>query len=166
MGDGGWLGHIQSILAATAKVVKMIHHDSHTVLVHCSDGWDRTSQMCALTQLLLDPYFRTIRGFQVLIEKDWLSFGHMFSRRCGHRSRAENTSNDFSPIFIQFLDCTWQLMQQFPKAFEFNSEFLMFLADEVYSCRFGTFLFNCEQDRKEYDLENTTQSIWSYVNSI
>lgn len=35
------------------------------VLVHCSDGWDRTSQLTSLAQLLLDPYYRTIDGFQV-----------------------------------------------------------------------------------------------------
>lgn len=41
------------------------------VIVHCSDGWDRTSQLSSLTQLLLDPYYRTIEGFIVLVEKDW-----------------------------------------------------------------------------------------------
>ena len=41
----------------------------------CRDSWDRTSQLCALAQLMLDPFFRTIPGFEILIEKDWLSFG-------------------------------------------------------------------------------------------
>lgn len=36
-----------------------------SVLVHCSDGWDRTAQVCALGALLMDPYYRTIKGFMV-----------------------------------------------------------------------------------------------------
>ena len=35
------------------------------VLVHCSDGWDRTSQLTALSQLMMDPYYRTVLGFKV-----------------------------------------------------------------------------------------------------
>lgn len=52
--------------------------------VHCSDGWDRTSQACALGELVLDPYYRTMDGFIVLIEKEWCSFGHQFALREGH----------------------------------------------------------------------------------
>lgn len=36
-----------------------------SVMIHCSDGWDRTAQTCSLASLMLDPYYRTINGFQV-----------------------------------------------------------------------------------------------------
>ena len=42
-----------------------------SVLCHCSDGWDRTAQICSVAEILLDPYYRTIEGFAVLVEKDW-----------------------------------------------------------------------------------------------
>ena len=40
-----------------------VHRTS--VVVHCSDGWDRTSQLTSLSMLLLDSYYRTLTGFMV-----------------------------------------------------------------------------------------------------
>jgi len=64
-------------------MMKAILDDKRNVLVHCSDGWDRTSLLCALAQQLLDPHYRTIAGFLQLIDKDWLQFGHKFHQRYG-----------------------------------------------------------------------------------
>lgn len=35
--------------------------------------FSRTSQLTCLALLILDPYYRTLRGFQVLIEKGFLT---------------------------------------------------------------------------------------------
>lgn len=83
LGDSGWLIHIQSILAGSAWIAARVDLESASVLVHCSDGWDRTTQLVSLASLLLDPYYRTFKGFQALVEKDWLAFGHPFSDRMG-----------------------------------------------------------------------------------
>ncbi|KAM9923838.1 hypothetical protein OXX80_011405 [Metschnikowia pulcherrima] len=76
-----WLHHLSLILQAVDRIIKSVHLNNTNVLIHCSDGWDRTSQVSALAQLCLDPYFRTIEGFMVLIEKEWLSFGFKFATR-------------------------------------------------------------------------------------
>ncbi len=38
---------------------------------------------------------------------------------------------------------------QFPTAFEFNERLLLTILDHLYSCRFGTFLYNCESARDQ-----------------
>jgi len=82
----GWLRYISALLEGTLIVVRNIHINSSHVLIHCSDGWDRTAQLSSLSQICLDPFYRTIKGLEILIEKDWLSFGHRFMDRCGHLS--------------------------------------------------------------------------------
>ncbi|KAJ0234821.1 Phosphatidylinositol-3-phosphatase myotubularin-2 [Hirschfeldia incana] len=95
LGESGWLSHIQSILAGVAWIAARVAMESASVLVHCSDGWDRTTQLVSLACLLLDPYYRTFAGFQALIEKDWLAFGHPFSDRIGMPNVAGSGSFEF-----------------------------------------------------------------------
>ncbi|ORX95343.1 phosphatases II [Basidiobolus meristosporus CBS 931.73] len=185
-----WLKHIGSILEGAAVIVNNIAQSNSHVLVHCSDGWDRTSQLTSLAELCLDPFYRTIRGFEVLVEKEWISFGHKFTERCGHLANeksflvntttnaAASTFNNVhhryfkqnqgrysSPVFHQFLDCVYQIWTQNPTRFEFNERFLIQLHYHLYSCQFGTFLFNCEKERVEAQPDKTTYSVWSYFNS-
>ncbi|RKO92123.1 Myotubularin-like phosphatase domain-containing protein, partial [Blyttiomyces helicus] len=90
----GWLKHIRAIVDGTLMMVRGIHLENAHVLVHCSDGWDRTAQLSSLAQICLDPYYRTISGFAVLVEKEWVAFGHKFQDRCGHLSRDAGTGPD------------------------------------------------------------------------
>lgn len=43
-----------------------------SVLVHGTEGTDSTLQVTSLAQIILDPACRTIRGFQGLVEREWL----------------------------------------------------------------------------------------------
>lgn len=239
----GWIKHITGILDGAGLIARQVGLTHSHVLIHCSDGWDRTSQLSALSQICLDPYFRTMEGFMVLVEKDWLSFGHMFRHRSGHLNsekwfqienerigggdinrggfeaggagkaienaflsakgffNRDNTSKDSlpdsdgelqsydgdsrvkkpsstprsivsekeitkvketSPVFHQFLDATYQLLYQHPTRFEFNERFLRRLLYHLYSCQFGTFLFNNEKERKDTNARERTRSVWDY----
>lgn len=52
-----------------------------------------------------------------------------------------------SPLLLLFLDCVWQLLQQFPTKFEFTETYLTTLWDVSHVSIFDTFLFDCERDR-------------------
>ncbi|KAJ6102182.1 hypothetical protein N7486_004609 [Penicillium sp. IBT 16267x] len=239
----GWLKHIAGILEGAKVITRQVGLQHSHVLIHCSDGWDRTSQLSALSQVCLDPYFRTLEGFIILVEKDWLSFGHMFRHRSGHLNSEkwfqieneriggdnnrgfessgagqalenafrsakgffgrDNNSRDSlqesdgemlsydsdtptkkpspssaprsvvaekevtkvketSPVFHQFLDATYQLLHQYPTRFEFNERFLRRLLYHLYSCQFGTFLFNNEKERVDAKAKERTRSVWDW----
>lgn len=257
LAKSGWLKHIANLLDGAGLITRQVALQHSHVLIHCSDGWDRTSQLSALSQLCLDPYYRTLDGFIVLVEKDWLSFGHMFNHRSGflssekwfsienerisgsdtHNQRTSlgtgssgaghalenaflsakgffnkdnNSRESFvesdgelqpydqspssnnakkpstniktakdptasektphpptkvketSPIFHQFLDATFQLLHQHPTRFEFNERFLRRLLYHLYSCQYGTFLYNNERERVEHNVKERTRSVWDY----
>ncbi|XP_046747737.1 myotubularin-related protein 6 isoform X1 [Diprion similis] len=157
--SSGWLKHIRSVLETGWFIARAISNGV-SVVVHCSDGWDRTAQVCSVAALMLDPFYRTIQGFQALIEKDWLSFGHKFSNRCGHIS---SDGKEIAPIFTQFIDATYQLLNQHPYAFQFNEYFLLTLHDHIHSCQYGTFVGNCEKDRQTLRLSDRTYSLWGHM---
>ncbi|KAK6601793.1 protein phosphatase [Botrytis cinerea] len=235
LAKSGWIKHITGILDGAALIARQVGIQHSHVLIHCSDGWDRTSQLSALSQLMLDPYYRTIEGFIVLVEKDWLSFGHMFQHRSGFLNHEKwfvtqndalagsaiqpggNTDgrgdaienallsakrffnksnhsqenvdeadevtvdqspkrpildtlpqsdvtkpNETSPVFHQFLDATYQLLRQHPTRFEFNERFLRRLLYHLYSCQYGTFLYNNEKSRVDARVKERTKSVWAY----
>ncbi|XP_027872758.1 myotubularin-related protein 7b isoform X1 [Xiphophorus couchianus] len=155
--SSGWLKHIKAVLDAGVFIAKAVADEGVSVLVHCSDGWDRTAQACSVASILLDPFYRTIRGFMVLIEKDWVSFGHKFSHRYAH---LDGDPKEVSPVLDQFLECVWQLSEQFPCAFQFNERFLVAVHSHVYSCQYGTFLGNSEKERRDMRLRERSHSVW------
>uniref|UniRef100_A0A8C6WMV8 Myotubularin related protein 6 n=1 Tax=Neogobius melanostomus TaxID=47308 RepID=A0A8C6WMV8_9GOBI len=158
--SSGWLRHIKAVVDAAVFLAQAVTVEGASVLVHCSDGWDRTAQVCALGSLLMDPYYRTIKGFMVLIQKDWISFGHKFADRC---DQLDGDPKEVSPIFTQFLECVWQLTEQFPQAFEFSEWFLLQIHEHVHSCQYGNFLGNNERQREERQLKERTHSLWAFL---
>lgn len=246
LAKSNWIKHIGQVIEGVRIIVeKVAFHHSH-VLIHCSDGWDRTSQLSALAQICLDPHYRTLDGFITLVEKDWLSFGYRFAHRAGFlssedwfkvenerisvgeterpgaakvtnaagnaienaflsakgffnkeqsksrenlaaqaeadamdevpsqrgtglfgrkaapKAEGETKVKEVSPVFHQFLDATYQILHRHPDRFEFNERFLRRLLYHLYSCQYGTFLYNCERERKEAKVAERTASVWDY----
>ncbi|XP_077826993.1 phosphatidylinositol-3,5-bisphosphate 3-phosphatase MTMR4 isoform X5 [Macaca mulatta] len=157
-----WLQHLSVMLKAAVLVANTVDREGRPVLVHCSDGWDRTPQIVALAKILLDPYYRTLEGFQVLVESDWLDFGHKFGDRCGHQENVED-QNEQCPVFLQWLDSVHQLLKQFPCLFEFNEAFLVKLVQHTYSCLYGTFLANNPCEREKRNIYKRTCSVWALL---
>lgn len=157
-----WLHHLSGLLKASLVVANAVDLERRPVLVHCSDGWDRTPQIVALAELALDPYYRTMDGFQVLVEKEWLEFGHKFGDRCGNSAKAEDLG-ERCPVFLQWLDCVHQLLAQFPCSFQFNQQYLVKLAQHTYSGLFGDFLCDNAKERQLESVAARTFSVWTFL---
>ncbi|KAI2664842.1 Myotubularin-related protein 8 [Labeo rohita] len=145
--NSGWLRHIKSVMDAGVFLAKAVSEERASVLVHCSDGWDRTAQVCSLACILLDPYYRTIKGLMVMTQ-------------CGH---LDTDPKEVSPVFTQFLECVWQLSEQFPSVFEFNERYLIEIHNQVYACQYGNFIGNCQKERLEMRLHEKTFSLWPHL---
>ncbi|ETK92513.1 hypothetical protein L915_04200 [Phytophthora nicotianae] len=158
-----WLDHVRLVLDGALKIARVLELEGASALVHCSDGWDRTAQLCALAQLIIDPYYRTIRGFATLVEKDWLAFGHKYAERCGSDRNRDPQRNKSSPIMFQFIDAVWQMQRQYPRSFEFNERFLLHLANALTSGLYGTFMYDSRLQRDVNEVKYNSVSVWTPV---
>lgn len=188
-----WLSHLGLLLQSSVRICHAVEREGRSAIVHCSDGWDRTPQLVSTALLCLDPYYRTVDGFRILVEREWLSFGHKFADRIGHGPNSDET-NERCPVFLQWLDCVHQIQKQFPCSFEFSMAYLVSiasfnkwilifyicqltqlvfcsfrsfdqikLAQHAFSCMFGTFLCNTYKERIENTLFDRTYSVWPFL---
>lgn len=104
--ESRWLYQLQKILMISVYIVQFSEDHASSVMICVEDGWDTAAQLVSISELLLDPYYRTFEGFQTLIEREWFAFGHRFSHR-SNQTAANKTG--FAPVFLQFLDLVHQV---------------------------------------------------------
>ena len=63
--DHGCPGDSVVQLTPPSLCPQAVSEEGASVLVHCSDGWDRTAQVCSVACVLLEPYYRTLKGLMV-----------------------------------------------------------------------------------------------------
>ncbi|XP_048375582.1 LOW QUALITY PROTEIN: myotubularin-related protein 10-like [Sphaerodactylus townsendi] len=144
-----WLEYVRLLLRHSAELVYMLDSKHVSVILQEEEGRDLSCVVASLVQVMLDPFFRTIAGFQSLIQKEWVMAGYPFLDRCNHLKKSDKES----PLFLMFLDCVWQLLEQYPPAFEFSEAYLTILYDSTRVSLFGTFLFNSPHQRVKQSTE-------------
>ncbi|KAL4228305.1 protein-tyrosine phosphatase [Mactra antiquata] len=148
--DTKWLQHVSKCLEVSAEVTQYIVHSKRTVVIQEQSGCELSCLVCSVAQILLDPYYRTMRGFQALIQKEWVRMGHPFQKYLGFTWNKSESDTNQTPIFLLFLDCVWQLLQQFPSKFEFTETYLTTIWDTAHIGIFSTFLFNNDHHKLHY----------------
>jgi myotubularin-related protein 10/11/12 len=66
-----------------------------------------------------------------------------------------------SPVFLLFLDCVWQLLQQYPSRLAFTETFLTTMWDTMQLGITDTFLFNSAHQRKKFPCHLPPAWDWS-----
>uniref|UniRef100_A0A671PJ34 Myotubularin-related protein 10-like n=1 Tax=Sinocyclocheilus anshuiensis TaxID=1608454 RepID=A0A671PJ34_9TELE len=141
-----WMEYVRTFLRHAVEVVYMLESRNVPVILLEKEDRDLSCVISCLVQLMCDPHCRSLHGFQSLIQKEWVMAGHRFLDRCNHLKKNDKEE---SPVFLLFLDCVWQLWNQYPAAFEFTEVYLTVLGDSMWVPIFSTFLFNCPRQRAE-----------------
>ena len=113
--SSNWFLNIRQAMYLSSCIADELHNKNSCILIHGWDGIDNTLVVTSLVQILLNSECRTLKGFQNLIEREWLQAGHPFSKRCFKSAYGISQSKQEGPIFLLFLDCVKQVGFYFKK---------------------------------------------------
>ena len=146
----------------TTKIVNCLHvHQRNVFLEEYRSNVDCSCILTSLVKICLNRNYRSIVGFENLIQSDWFLAGHLFHKRLetsltneltdesigdsinqinNTPNYANKVNNQIAPAFLLFLDCVFQLTIQYPNEFEFNEIYLIHMWD--YSCSSASLTFS------------------------
>ncbi|XP_061118473.1 myotubularin-related protein 12-like isoform X1 [Conger conger] len=159
--SSGWLDIIRQCLHKSVEIVQCLEKENRNVLIMEEESLDLCCVISSLVQLMLDPFYRTLTGFQSLVQKEWVAGGHNFLDRCNYLLKDKELQ---SPVFLLFLECVWQLLQQHGPAFQFTETYLTVLSDSIHVAMFSTFLFNSPYHRVSTTKAHSPQTQRSQLN--
>ncbi|CAM9191438.1 unnamed protein product, partial [Lampetra planeri] len=133
-----------SCLKKASEVACLLRSGHLTVALQEAEDRDMSCVVSSLVQVMCDPHCRTQRGFQSLVQKEWVMAGHRFYNRINYH---RDNDKEEAPVFLLFLDCVWQLWSQYPSRFQLTDDFLLALHDSIYLPLFSSFLANCQRER-------------------
>ena len=108
--SSNWLANIRQAFYLACCIADELCNKNSCVLIHGWDGIDNTLIITSLVQILLNSECRSINGFRMLIEREWLLAGHPFSKRCFKSAFGTSQAKQEGPVFLLFLDCVRQVI--------------------------------------------------------
>lgn len=176
--NSAWLTYVSDVLHLVGRLVRKMKGE--TILIqNGGPESDMDSTLVCLILLSCDSYYRTLRGFCTLLQKEWISYSHRWSETSptsataapppgassggGGTSGTREERRNIDVSFVFFLNCVAEMIQQRPTWFEFTDELLLFLAEAAHSYRFSSFFFDSESDRQHALPDSSFPSVWQYV---
>jgi len=143
---GKYMHMLEVNIRAASLVAKLMTHNQMNVLIHCPTGEGASVAISSLSQIMLDPYYRTLDGFKALINKEWHYFNHDFiTNNALYRKLGDDSPPLLTPFFIIFMDLVHQIQRQNPTKFEFTSKLLKYLAFNVFTNKFAEFTYSGDE---------------------
>eukprot|EP01125_Pyxidicula_operculata_P017251 TRINITY_DN603_c0_g1_i1.p1 TRINITY_DN603_c0_g1~~TRINITY_DN603_c0_g1_i1.p1 ORF type:complete len:2599 (-),score=583.24 TRINITY_DN603_c0_g1_i1:6794-14590(-) len=132
-----WIKLVSSFLKKSNEIANHLKQKNSVLVQSAGAGYENEMVLTSLTQILCDPYYRTIQGFCFLIDKEWIKPGFAFGKE--HRY----------VVYLLFMYCVWSLRKLSIVSFEFNEKCIEFLIHAPLISRFKNFWFNNELERSQ-----------------
>eukprot|EP01129_Flabellula_baltica_P012011 TRINITY_DN5359_c0_g1_i1.p1 TRINITY_DN5359_c0_g1~~TRINITY_DN5359_c0_g1_i1.p1 ORF type:complete len:1884 (+),score=321.07 TRINITY_DN5359_c0_g1_i1:42-5654(+) len=158
-GFDSWNNIIQQYSDVSRKIIASLTSGNIVIIQDAEHKSLSSSLLSSLVQVMIDPYYRTIKGFCNLIQKEWLDISYSFEEEL-FPSGYKNSSGSSASIFL-FIYSVWNVRTHFPHDFEFKDSLLVFILDSFNSNRFVNFSMSTLQERKR--VINFGSSIWKYI---